>query len=277
MFQLFKFSKFIIYVFIILSTSECHWLCSVLFGSDLIGADLQFFSQLRILTVVRTDAFIHTWISCCLINTTMLVYSYKLMDTQSRCQHLSRSRSRSGSYLLNGFPMLPSSPGPCRPPAAGPVASLPGRCFRSGSLSSRVPVVPLSCSAVSELFRFLITGNDRQPNINRRKSGWRTSRHCGPVSGEEAVSWPGGGALRAGEDGAESPLCLELTACTEIRREPLISAEPPQPITAQEHKHVVSPWCVHGPLGASEQRQPKQNRKKLSSAWCLHVKLGRLR
>lgn len=140
--------------------------------------------------------------------------------------HLSRTRS----YLLNGFPMLPSSPGPCRPPAAGPAASPPGRCFRSGSLSSRVPVVPLSCSAVSELFRFRITGNVTKTNIKRRKTDWMTSRYSGPVSGEEAVSWPGDGALRPGEDGVDSPLCLELSASTEIRREPLISTELPQPI-----------------------------------------------
>lgn len=64
-----------------------------------------------------------------------------------------------GSYLRNGFAMLRSSPGPRRPPAAGPAAPLPVRCFGSGSLSSRVPVVSMSCSAVCELFRFRIPGN----------------------------------------------------------------------------------------------------------------------
>lgn len=86
-----------------------------------------------------------------------------------------------------------------------------------------------------------------------------TSRHCGPVSGEQAVSWPGDGAVSAAQDSVETPQCLEFSACTEIRREPLSSAELPQPIRGQKHNHVVSLCCVHGRWGAPEQRLPKQN------------------
>lgn len=41
------------------------------------------------------------------------------------------------------------------------------------------------------------------------------SRNCGPVSGEEAFSPPGDGAVRTAEDGENSPQCLERSACTD--------------------------------------------------------------
>lgn len=64
------------------------------------------------------------------------------------------------------------------------------------------------------------------------------SRSRGPVSGEEAFSWPDDGAVRAAEEGDNSPQCLERSACTDTRRDPLSSAQPPEPITALEHNHV---------------------------------------
>lgn len=107
----------------------------------------------------------------------LLFYAFKLKRAPRTVQvptHLSGSRS----YLLNGFPMFPSAPGPCRPPSAGPAVPPLGRCFRSGSLSSREPVVPLSCSAVSELFRFRITGNVNKKNKQILTRGAPTERRA---------------------------------------------------------------------------------------------------
>lgn len=162
------------------------------------------------------------------------------------------------SNLRNGFPMLRSSAGPLRPQAAGPAAPLSGRCFRSGSLSSRVPVVALSCSAVSELFRFRITENVTQQIL----TGETPTNE--PVSEREALACQrGGGRSPAGWRSSESRwgrsrVPAELLRLTEIRREQLISS---QPITGQTRHHVVTPCWVHGP--GERRRNNNQNKTGL--------------
>ena len=170
------------------------------------------------------------------------------------CRNRPAHLSRFGSYLLNGFPMFRCSAGPGRLPAAGPNGPPPGRCFRSGSLSSRVPVV--SSSAVSELFRFRITGNVKREMLTggRRQKHEPSARACQRGRRPRAC-----GATERGEPvrtGAESPLCLHW----EPQRAADLKRRQPQPITAYQNNHVVTLCCIHDPWGASEQLSPKQNR-----------------
>ena len=165
------------------------------------------------------------------------------------------------SHLLNGLPMFPpsSSSGPCRSPAAGPAALLPGRCFRSGSLSSREPVVPRSFSAVSELFRFLITGEENRGLTTENRAG-RRPRSCG----------------RRGAESGLRPERVPADPPAETRREQLIRS--------QSQAKKTTTWSHRDASTASGERRNNDNQNKTlyrkvtirAGARCIHVQLVRL-
>lgn len=112
--------------------------------------------------------------------------------------------SRRCSYLLNGFMAFTSAPGPCRLSAEGPAVPLTVRCFKSGSSSSREPLLG---SAVSELFRFRITRNVKGQDKKGMSAGSR------PLAGWVMETEPLRTALR--------PHTASTAASSEIHREPL--------------------------------------------------------
>lgn len=128
-------------------------------------------------------------------------------DRQSRCWHTCPGPGLT-SWTVS--PCSPPLPGPAGRPLRAPLlpgrdaASGPGRCPAESRRHAPQSARYSAFASLEALKTQILTG------------GQATGpRACQRGGGRYAA---GGAALRAGEDGAESPLRLELSAFTEVRR-----------------------------------------------------------
>lgn len=135
-----------------------------------------------------------------------------------------------------------SAPGPCRLSAEGPAVTLTVRCFKSGSSSSKEL---LSGCAVGELFRFRITGNDKEQDKKAMSAGSRL-----------LAGWVMETASRSGQRCVPAVTPMQPA----LRRAANLS----QPIAAQKRHHVIR----YAASTTTRERRNNDNQNK-SRAWCL--------